>query len=1121
MFILILALVIAGEGISGGEQTPPLPASVRLVPQLGHTGKVTSVAFSHDGRQILTGSEDYTAKLWDTATGAELRTFRGHQSKINCIAFSPDGRRMVTGSWDKTVIIWDTASGEELHTFKGHAFEVSGVAFSPDGLKLLSGSGDGTARLWDAETGTQLHTFTNVDAITAVAFSLDGRLICTASLDFTVQLWDTVSGDRVRTFRGHSSRITGIAVSPDGRQLLTGSLDGTARLWNMTSGECLKKFTGDPVADVAFSPDGKWIIAGGGNHAQLRESKTGDLARTFRDASTRITSVAFSTEGKLLTGNENGTARLWDAVNGVELRGLQGGGAIRAEAAVFSPDGRRLLTGFGNGSAQLQDLAGTTGRRAFQGHAKGITSVAFSPDGEKFLTGSRDTTAKLWDTATGKELQSFIGHSGAITSVAFMPDGKQVVTGSSDKSAKLWNAATGKELQTYFRHSLGVTSLALSPDGRLLLTGSGDQTAKLWDTATGKLRHTFKEQFGGVTSVAFAPDGREILTGCNDRVARLWDLATGKVVRIFRGHSGGVKSVAFSPDGCQVLTGSGDTTARLWNRADARELRSFQGHLNDVACVAFSPDGRTILTGSPDTTIKLWDSENGHLLATLISFTDGIWATAAPDGRFDSNNLEEIKGLNWVLSDDPFTPVPVEAFMRDYYEPELLAKVLNRNELSPVTPLMNKTRLQPEVAVAVEPVMGDPLHVTVMVTARQVIRNGTGSGIADLRLLRDGQLVGYADDDLPLDKDGQFAGTFTVRLPHGESGHTEARFTAYAFNRDRIKSRTSAPVNVKLPLGVPQRKAYLVSIGAGVYAPPQQSLKLTPADAAAYNEILARSLATTGRYAGEQIIPVLLTNNGVWDPLREEWLNVTRDLARRELIKGVFDLLAGRTVSDELRGRIPGAAALSRVTPDDLVIITFSGHGLLADNGSGDFLLTTTDPPSDTTGLKENRIGSATLATWLRDLDAGSMTLIIDACHSAAAVRGNGFKPGPMGSRGLGQLAYDKGVLLLAATQADNIAREYGFLRHGLLTYVLLREGLEARKADTNHDGAIDLREWLNYGVEQVPVVYKAMKKNTFQPISGWMTARSSGLGAGIPDVPQQPALFDFRKVRDEPVLLR
>ena len=117
----------------------------------GHTQAVIGIAFSPDGRYVLTGSIDWTAKLWDAATGAEVRTFSG-DSSVEGVAFSPDGKYVLTGNYERTAKLWDAATGAEVRTFSGHTSYVGRVAFSPDGKYVLTASYDGTAKLWDAAT---------------------------------------------------------------------------------------------------------------------------------------------------------------------------------------------------------------------------------------------------------------------------------------------------------------------------------------------------------------------------------------------------------------------------------------------------------------------------------------------------------------------------------------------------------------------------------------------------------------------------------------------------------------------------------------------------------------------------------------------------------------------------------------------------------------------------------------------------------------------------------------------------------------------------------------------------------------------------------------------------------
>ncbi|ASV74720.1 High-affnity carbon uptake protein Hat/HatR [Thermogutta terrifontis] len=440
---------------------PTSPSFPRVVVTTS-SGYVTSVAFSPNGRQVLTGSWDGTARVWDAATGKELRQFEGHTGWVLSVAFSPDGRQVLTGSGnpfertsDNTARLWDAATGQELRRFEGHTDPVTSVAFSPDGRQVLTGSGDNTARLWDAATGKELRRFEgHTEAVLSVAVSPDGRQVLTGSADKTARLWDAATGKELRRFEGHILPVLSVAFSPDGRQVLTGSADKTARLWDAATGKELRRFEGhtDWVTSVAFSPDGRQV----------------------------------------LTGSRDNTARLWDAATGEELRRFEGH-ILPVLSVAFSPDGRQVLTGSGDNTARLWDAATGKELRRFEGHTDPVTSVAFSPDGRQVLTGSRDNTARLWDAATGKELRRFEGHTDAVWPVAFSPDGRQVLTGAGhfvgvapDNTARLWDVTTGHELRRFEGHTDMVSSVAFRPDGRQILTGSQDGTARLWDVATGR-----------------------------------------------------------------------------------------------------------------------------------------------------------------------------------------------------------------------------------------------------------------------------------------------------------------------------------------------------------------------------------------------------------------------------------------------------------------------------------------------------------------------------------------------------------------------------------------------------------------------------------------------------------
>ncbi len=607
------------EAVESLENAAALPLQRRLA---GHTEAVLSVAFSPDGKTLATGSDDKTARLWDTATGKQIRApLTAHTGPVLEVAFSPDGKTLATSSDDKTARLWDTATGKQIHApLTAHTGSVWSVAFSPDGKTLATSSDDKTARLWDTATGKQIHAplTGHTGPMESVAFSPDGKMLATGSDDKTVRLWDTATGKQVRApLTGHTGPVESVAFSPDGKMLATGSVDRSVRLWDAATGKQVRApltaHTG-PVLTVAFSPDGKILATGNDdNTVRLWDTATGKEVRApLTGHAETILSVAFSPDGKTLaSGSHDKSVRLWDTAAGREVRAPLTGHTGPVESVAFSPDGKTLATSSRDKTVRLWDTAtGKQVRPPLTGHTEPVLSVAFSPDGKTLATSSDDKTVRLWDTATGKQIRApLTGHAGPVYWTTFSPDGKTLATGSDDKSARLWDTATGKQVRPPLTgHTEPVLSVAFSPDGKTLATSSDDKTVRLWDTATGKqVRPPLTGHTGPVYSVVFSPDGKTLATGGDDNTARLWDTATGKEVRApLTGHTETVWSVAFSPDGKTLATGSDDKTARLWDTATGKEVRApLTGHTETVWSVAFSPDGKTLATGSDDKTARL------------------------------------------------------------------------------------------------------------------------------------------------------------------------------------------------------------------------------------------------------------------------------------------------------------------------------------------------------------------------------------------------------------------------------------------------------------------------------------------------------------------------------------
>jgi len=545
----------------------------------GHSGPVLSAAFSPDGRHVVTGSQDGTARVWHAGTGQQTLTLKGHAGGVSSAAFSRDGRRIVTAGHDGTARVWDAGTGQQTLTLKGHSGGVSSAAFSPDGRHVVTGSQDGTARVWHAATGQQTLTLKRKlilkrpvhDVLSggdsSAAFSPDGRRIVTNDHKGTVLIWDAETGQESLTLKGHPGIVWRVEFSPDGLHIVTAGRDGWANVWDAGTGQGTRTLYAHvgPVRCASFSPDGRHIVTGGEDRkVHVWDVGAGQGTMTLKGHAGPIMSVSFSPDGRrVVTASQDGTARVWDARTGQEpltLKGSPGNGLLSTS---FSPDGRRIVTA---SMSLIQVWDAGTGQETLKLTRTGRTgptwSTAFSPDGRHIVTGSIGV-ARVWDAKTGQETLTLTGHAGPVWSAFYNQDGRRLVTASQDGTARVWDAGSGQETLTLKGHAGGVSRASFSPDGRRVVTGGQDGTARVWDAWTGQETLTLKGHAGNVSSALFSPDGRHIVTSGQDGTAWVWDAGTGRETLTLKGHAGPVRSVSFSPDGRRLVTS--DSTVRVWD----------------------------------------------------------------------------------------------------------------------------------------------------------------------------------------------------------------------------------------------------------------------------------------------------------------------------------------------------------------------------------------------------------------------------------------------------------------------------------------------------------------------------------------------------------------------------
>ena len=608
---------------------------------LNYTG---SVAFSPDNRCIISGTQDGTIKVWDAHNGSELMTFEGHEGPVRSVAFSPDGKQIVSAG-GSTIMIWNAVTGELIKTLTA---PVISAAFSPDGKRIVSGSGDTTIKVWDVDSGRELMTLEgHEEGVISVAFSPDGSRIVSGSWDKTIKVWDAViGGEPIMTLKGHGRYATSVAFSPDGSRIVSsGYIDCMIKIWDAESGEELRTIeqVGTQVLSVAFSPDVSQIVSGGGsgdNEIKLWDTETGNEVRTLKGHKGQVFSVAFSPDGKrIVSRSRDNTIKVWDAVTGGEpimnLRGHEG----QILSLAISPDGRWIgSAGYKNNMVKVWDAKSGNVLWTEKKDEGGVTAVTFSPDSRWIVSsdGSDDNNAntiKIWDAESGKLLRTLPAHNGAVTSLEFSPDGRQIISGGWDGTIKIWDAVTGDEPKKILSGSeLPVRSVAFSPDGSRIVSAGNDMKLKVWDAVTYEPIMTLIGHEDKVNSAAFSPDGKRIISGSVDHTIKVWDAITGgEPIMTLKGHKLNVFSVAFSPNGKRIISGGGDHTIKVWDAINGGEPIITIMVNKWVRSIAFSPDGKRIVSGCSDGEIKIWD-------------------TASPE-EVEDELLAEEEGRSWIRRD--------------------------------------------------------------------------------------------------------------------------------------------------------------------------------------------------------------------------------------------------------------------------------------------------------------------------------------------------------------------------------------------------------------------------------------------------------------------------------------
>ena len=1114
----------------------------------GHTSNVNALAVSPDGKLLASGSgdindkrdlgtftqggvvggaEDNTVRIWSVETGRQLQVFRGHGLPVGAVAFSNDGRSLTSVGGD-AVKVWDVSAGtesrsqktkygstgmeklnsmpsfsiwgggdkqqkQEAQRLKNFKLSASKMAVSSNGQFAAIGQPDKAVKLYDAQSGRELRDlpFKAIPEAenSSLAFSADARLVAFGKTSETVSVQEAATGRELYSINSGSSKTPQrVQFSADGRFLVTATDNNAAmKLWDAATGQLIRelKTSGDPLMGarvISFNRDGSLIaaVAAGAKAIRIFETATGHESRTLQTGTTdevsRAEQAAFikaidpKTAAELQKRDITTPEEIIEAVEAmatISSEKLQAGGAVS-----FSPDGRFLISShvlLKNLATEVWDTAaGTLVRGRDDASLRDRGKPFFSPDG-RFRVAPFYPMKAFYNPSAGSLLNP-------LNMDVYKDVYKQKIDlydGKSDQRLR--------ELDGGKAPGMGIVPAAgFSFDGNLIaMTGfeKKDRSVIVYETEGGRKVNSFPinddEQSGAVTTLCLSADARLLAAGYATKID-IFEVASGKTMRTL-------------PNAGRIVS------------------------------LSFSPDGRFLVALGENNDKYIWDAGSGEKLATLVNLGGALnsrgsdWLVVTPDGLFDGSPAAW-KQILWRFGGNTFDVMPAETFFNEFYYPGLLAEVMAGKKPRAPKNISQLDRRQPELRfmtqggqVGAGSTSERNLTVKIEVTEKSADKDHeAGSGARDVRLFRNGALVKVWRGDV---LKGQTATTLeaNITIVAGEN-----RLAAYAFNRDNVKSKDASfgltgADSLKRP-----GTAYILAIGVNAYSNTQYNLKYAVADATAFGEEVGREQQQIANYEHIEVASLL--------DEQATKVNILRALKR----------LAG--TQEAWPADAPAALEKLKATqPEDAVFIYFAGHGTA--QGQRFYLLphdlgyAGERTRLDAAGLQiilEHGISDEELERAVEGIDADKFLMVIDACNSGQALEAEEQRRGPMNSKGLAQLAYEKGMYILTAAQSYQAAQEASQLGHGLLTYALVEEGLKQAAADSDpKDGEVSVREWFDYASTRVPNMQLEKMKQ----------ARGLGLKlsfvAGeerVPDserrVTQTPRVFYRRESEGRPLIV-
>ncbi|MEO1054899.1 MAG: caspase family protein, partial [Bacteroidota bacterium] len=1063
----------------------------------GHFKPIKSLAFSPDGKYVVSGSEDKNIKVWHIKTGKEFRGLRGHKGEVISLAFTPDGKTLISGSDDRnaSIIFWDWFSGKKLAEIEDAHSSVSSMAVSHKGDLLATGSYR-EFRVWNIGTKEMVldvhgrrKAYDNIPikhTVESIAFSPDDKFIVTGSADNFVRIWKVSDGSLVREIdlKGTESYASTVAVSKKGDLLYHTGSRGKVVIRNFKSGEIVKEFEGlgsGTPCPALFSPHLDYIFTGCGGRITMQSIKSGKALYNIKDDYYSNQAVAFSKNEHLMAvagknGKEENSIRLFNVKTGVRIKVMKGYPG-RIQDIAFSPDNLHLLSGNYQRPTRIWELASAFGFKnyldgSYTNRGDIFSSVLFSKDGQTIYNGIQGRILN-WHKDQGKLLFKVFKGGKEPKHLALTPDGKHIIQNTGGKS-RVWDASNGELVAELPAGKVMNRSVGVTADGKTIFT-AGYKQIRRWDASTFEELEPLPTSYY-IYEMAFHPNNQIFAAPeSNDFYIRRVD--TGEALF----HVDGTRETSplFSEDGQILATAKADTII-------FRETENFTitkkiiGHKDQVTDLDFTSDGRILASGCHDGTIKLWDVKTGDLLVTFISLNQEDFIITTPE-LYYMTSKNGTSGVAFRYKDKVF---PFDQFDLQYNRPDKVLEKIGYASPEVINALKRSYQKRLKRLNFNEDAFDKDFHIPTLRLFADHIPSSTHEkhlefsieaidekyNLDRVQLTVNGiPVLGFNGRDLRKKNVSKIKEKLSVELVRGLN-----KIQVSVLNEKGVESlRESFEVNYEGD--TPPVNLHLITIAASEYKNQQMNLKYATKDA----EDVIQVFSSKKEFVNYKYKDNLGFDNLITHKLLNEEVTVSNVKALKE--------------------------KLLQTNVDDQVYIFLSGHGLL--DKHLDYFLATYDVnfanPADK-GLPYEE-----LENLLDGIPARHKTIFIDACHSGEldkeaveVTASTQIEVGKVSFRNasdktiqyqsnLGlensfnlskQLFSDlrrrSGTTVISSAGGVEYALEGEDWQNGVFTYCLL-SGLKEGKADLNEDGIILISELQSYLQQAVPELTEGKQRPT------------------------------------------